>query len=72
MKLMLFASVLFAAGDLTEPEFLNLHGQLQPPKGEVWRTMPWRVSLLEAQQVAARERKPIFVWAMDGHPLGCT
>jgi hypothetical protein len=72
MKLMLLSAALFASGDLTDSEFRSLHRQLQPPKTEVWKTIPWRVSLLEAQQVAARQRKPIFVWAMDGHPLGCT
>jgi len=72
MKLMLLAAVVLAPVDLSDAEFRNLHRQLQPPKSEVWRTIPWRVSLLEAQQVAARERKPIFIWAMDGHPLGCT
>jgi len=28
--------------------------------------------VLDAQAAAAREGKPIFIWAMDGHPLGCT
>jgi hypothetical protein len=28
--------------------------------------------LLEAQRIAAEAKKPIFIWAMDGHPLGCT
>jgi hypothetical protein len=39
---------------------------------ETWRTIPWKVSLIEAQAIAVRDRKPIFIWAMDGHPLGCT
>ena len=29
-------------------------------------------AVLNAQQIAAKEDKPIFIWAMDGHPLGCT
>ena len=28
--------------------------------------------VLEARQEAAKQKKPIFIWAMDGHPLGCT
>jgi len=28
--------------------------------------------VLDAQAAATREGKPIFIWAMDGHPLGCT
>ena len=39
---------------------------------EPWRTIPWETSLIEAQNNAAREKKPIFIWAMDGHPLACT
>jgi hypothetical protein len=27
---------------------------------------------LSAQHSAAEQKKPIFIWAMDGHPLGCT
>jgi len=55
---------------LTDAEFEKLHRELQPPKDEIWRTIPWKTSLLEASAAAARERKPIFVWAMHGHPLG--
>lgn len=61
-----------AADTLTEKRFLELHEQLQPAADELWRTIPWRISLLNAQQIAIAERKPIFIWAMDGHPLGCT
>ena len=72
MKLMLLVFAVFAADSLTVSEFRTLHRQLQPRQDEAWRTIPWKVSLLEAQRAAAREKKPIFVWAMDGHPLGCT
>jgi|GEM_PF-679486 len=37
-----------------------------------WRSIPWQTDLLNAQKMAAESEKPIFVWAMDGHPLGCT
>lgn len=69
--LMALALVPPSAG-LTLDEFKALHAQLQPPKEEAWRTIPWKVSLIEAQAEAARARKPLFIWAMDGHPLGCT
>ena len=64
--------LLLAPSGLTVDEFKTLHAQLQPSKDEAWRTIPWKVSLIEAQAAAAREQKPIFIWAMDGHPLGCT
>ena len=67
-----FASSSSAAEVLTEQRFRLLHKQLQPAADELWRTIPWRTSLLEAQKIAITEKKPIFIWAMDGHPLGCT
>lgn len=61
-----------SAAELTEAEFRRLHKELQPAPDEPWRTIPWKIALLDAQQVASQEKKPIFIWAMDGHPLGCT
>jgi hypothetical protein len=66
-----FAATAARAGELTEAKFRKLHKQLQPGD-EPWRTSPWKISLLNAQKLAAKEHKPIFIWAMDGHPLGCT
>jgi hypothetical protein len=37
-----------------------------------WATIPWGVSLWEARKTAAAKGKPILLWEMDGHPLGCT
>jgi hypothetical protein len=34
--------------------------------------IPWRTTLAEGARDAAREGKPILLWAMNGHPLGCT
>ena len=65
------ASGLFAEG-LSEVEFDRLHKKLQASSEAPWRTIPWRISLLDAQRAAVSEKKPIFIWAMDGHPLGCT
>ena len=60
------------AAELTESEFRRLHRELKPAADEAWRTIPWKITVLDAQQAAARDNKPIFIWAMDGHPLGCT
>ena len=59
-------------GELTDAEFRRLHRKLQPAADEPWRTIPWKIALLDAQKTAAKEKKLIFIWAMDGHPLGCT
>ena len=74
MKALWLGSIFFAqaAFGLTEAEFQKLHRELQPDPKATWRTIPWKTSVLDAQAAAAREGKPIFIWAMDGHPLGCT
>lgn len=59
------------AAELSDAEFKRLHAELQPGDSP-WLTIPWKISVLNAQQSAAKEDKPIFIWAMDGHPLGCT
>jgi len=66
-----FPAAGLTAEDFSEALFQKLHKQLQPGD-EPWRTIPWKISLLDAQRTAVTENKPIFIWAMDGHPLGCT
>jgi hypothetical protein len=61
-----------APNRLTEAEFHRLQKLLRPDDEQLWRSIPWKISVLDAQRVAAKENKPIFIWAMDGHPLGCT
>lgn len=72
MIVSLLSVLLLVPGELPMDEFKSLHTMLQPAKDEAWRTIPWKISLVEAQAAAAQEKKPIFIWAMDGHPLGCT
>lgn len=57
---------------LTEDAFQELRTQLQPAPEEAWLSVPWQIDLLAAQRLAAEQGRPLFIWAMDGHPLGCT
>ncbi|MGH2350379.1 MAG: hypothetical protein ACRDJN_02040 [Chloroflexota bacterium] len=41
------------------------------PEEERWTTIPWQTDLWEARRLAAERDKPIFMWAMNGNPLGC-
>ena len=43
------------------------------PKAEdmKWASIPWQTDLWEARRLAAETGKPIFMWAMNGNPLGC-
>jgi hypothetical protein len=73
MKLLLalpLALVLVGAG-LSPEEFRKLHDELRPRRDELWRSIPWKTSLLDARDLALRERKPLFMWSMNGSPLGC-
>jgi hypothetical protein len=76
MKFLTLAVLLVAPGlsmaELSFKDFEALMKDIAAPSNATWRSIPWKTSLLDAQRVAARERKPLFIWAMDGHPLGCT
>ena len=61
------------AHEISDAEFLRLQALIQPkPAEETWLQIPWRVDLWKARQEAAGSGKPILLWEMDGHPLGCT
>ena len=61
-----------AAEPIRPEQFENLHTLIKPkPAEQKWAEIPWLSSLWEARQQAAREGKPILLWEMDGHPLGC-
>ena len=54
--------------DVEEVRALVLPSEAEDP----WASLPWRTSLWQARHDAAAEGKPILLWEMDGHPLGCT
>ncbi len=56
---------------LTDETFAALFEACRPQQ-ERWTDIPWIGGLWEGRQKAAREEKPLFIWAMNGHPLGCT
>ena len=69
--------LLFAAGVTAEPlspeQFDKLVSVIKPQKSETkWEQIPWLTDLTAARQRAAEQGKPIVLWEMDGHPLGCT
>lgn len=39
---------------------------------DAWRTLPWIPAYADAVIEAERLDKPLLMWAMNGHPLGCT
>ena len=45
---------------------------LPKPAEERWLQIPWRTDLAAARVEANRDGKAMFLWMMDGNPLGCT
>jgi hypothetical protein len=59
--------------ELTEANFERLLKFVLPTEQECrWQQIPWRETYWEAVHEANRADKPILLWAMNGHPLGCT
>jgi hypothetical protein len=62
-----------AADPIPAEQIAALHALVKPAAGEDrWTGIPWRTSLWQAREEAAKTGKPILLWEMDGHPLGCT
>ncbi len=69
----LLAAPAGAAEPLRDADFARLHALLKPtPREDAWLQVPWRADLWQARKEAAARGKPILLWEMDGHPLGCT
>ena len=66
------AAVAQTVPEITPTEFQKLQETVLPKCQEKWQTVPWKTSLVEARDLAATSGKPLFMWSMNGHPLGCT
>jgi hypothetical protein len=45
---------------------------LPRPEEMRWEQIPWLSTFAGGLAAAARARRPLLLWAMNGHPLGCT
>jgi hypothetical protein len=62
-----------AADPISAADFTRLQALTKPgPHEDKWNEIPWRTDLWQARREAAAAGKPILLWEMDGHPLGCT
>ena len=50
----------------------NIAAVVPKPAEEKWLKIPWRTDFAAARIEANQDGKPIFLWMMDGNPLGCT
>lgn len=59
-------------GLLDPNNFAALLAYVQPKEHELrWLDIQWETDLWDARRLAISLNKPIFMWAMNGHPLGC-
>ena len=60
------------ARPLTPADLPRLRDLIKPqPDEDRWAKIAWRTDLWAARREAAEKGKPILLWEMDGHPLGC-
>jgi hypothetical protein len=61
-----------AAPPLAPADAAKVRALVRPTEGEdPFEAIPWETSLWDARKKAAAAGKPILLWEMDGHPLGC-
>ena len=66
-------AVLGAAPELNDRTFERWRDHIRPRAEECsFRDIPWRESFVAAVNEAHETDRPILLWAMNGHPLGCT
>jgi hypothetical protein len=71
--LLAYLALPVSSEDLTKDNYKQIRDHILPkPEEETWREIPWRVTLWDAVIDANKEDKPILLYAMNGHPFGCT
>ena len=46
---------------------------IRPTKAELaWAEIPWKSTFYDGLIESDMKQKPVLLWAMNGHPLGCT
>lgn len=59
--------------EMTDKTYDETRRLVLPSKDEVaFREIPWKAALWDAVIEARDTERPILLWAMNGHPLGCT
>ena len=80
MKKILFIIVFILSCSKNEDKFfLNTDNYnmwkdfIKPTEKELaWTQIPWRSTFYDGLIDADNSQKPLLLWVMNGHPLGCT
>jgi hypothetical protein len=59
---------------LTSANYEDWREHILPTSAELapLRSIPWLPTFAEGLAAAADQSKPVLLWTMNGHPLGCT
>ena len=56
-----------------EASFEAWRAHLAPRPDELaWESLPWLTCYSDGVLAAQEQRRPLLLWVMNGHPLGCT
>jgi len=62
-----------ATVELTDRNYAAWRKHILPDTGEVaWQQIPWATTFKDGIVAADAAGKPLLLWTMNGHPLGCT
>ena len=71
--LLLAAAIPAPAQELNRQTYRKYLERILPESDELaWKKIRWRPTFWQGVVEATRARKPILLWAMNGHPLGHT
>ncbi len=71
--ILLATCVLSATPELNDDSFVQLRDAIRPRAQEqAFLEIGWHESFFSAVNEARETNRPILLWTMNGHPLGCT
>lgn len=71
--LLVLVAAIGPAPELNEQTFEHWRDYIRPSDDDLcFLEIPWRESFFTAVNEASEADKPILLWTMNGHPLGCT
>ncbi|MFT4513711.1 MAG: hypothetical protein ACI89X_001917 [Planctomycetota bacterium] len=62
-----------APAQVSAPTFAAWRDHIAPlPAEDRWLQIDWHDSVSAGVQAATEQQRPMLLWLMNGHPLGCT
>jgi hypothetical protein len=59
--------------ELNDQNYAEWRKHILPDTGEMaWLQIPWATTFKDGIVAADAAGKPLLLWTMNGHPLGCT